>query len=52
MSKTYQILVGAMHFCGQGLWFFLVSIPLAITIYILLQSIFLIKSVCKKIIIR
>jgi hypothetical protein len=45
MIKTYQFLVG-------GLRFFLISVPLAITIYILLQSIFLIKSVCKKIIIR
>jgi len=45
MNKLYQIFL-------EGLWFFLISVPLAITIYILLQSIILIKSVCKKIIIR
>jgi len=56
MRKYFQIAKGFVYFLAELGWFFIVAVPLALTIYVLIESVYLIKSiynqiksVCKKI---
>ena len=46
---------GLVYFIAELVWFFIVAVPLAVTLYLLLESVSLIKSIiikCQKTITR
>jgi hypothetical protein len=56
MRKYFQIAKGFVYFLAELGWFFIVAVPLALTIYLFFELVYLIKSiynqiksVCKKI---